>query len=198
MPDNSSLDTETDKPMRADARRNRARLLDVAEEVFAAEGLAASTETIARRAGVGTGTLFRHFPTKDALLSAIVLARVQRLAAAADDHLANDDPAAFTAFFAHMAEEIATKKAFTDLLAEDSREAAIADPDLVRHLRQTIGLLLARAQDAGAVRDDVQLPEIMALIVGAAHAVEHAGPDHDRRERILAIILDGLRAKVRR
>lgn len=188
-----------DKPLRADARRNRARILDAAEAIFAVEGAAASTETIAKRAGVGVGTLFRHFPTKDALLSAIVLARVRRLAATAEARLAADDPAAaFAAFFVHMAEEIATKRAFTDHLAEDSREAAIADPDLVRQLRQAIALLLARAQATGAVRGDVQFPEVMALIAGAAHAIAHIGPDHDRRDRILAIVLDGLRTGAQR
>jgi AcrR family transcriptional regulator len=181
-----------DKPLRADARRNRARILATAEEVFAAEGTNAATETIARRAGVGIGTLFRHFPTKEALLAAVVIARIEGLATTAEGYGDAPDPAAaFAAFFAQMVEAIVTKNAFTAPLLGESRAAAIADPALVGRLRGAIALLLARAQAVGAVRADVAIDEVMALIIGAAHAVEHSDPA--RREHLLAIILDGLR-----
>ena len=119
----------TDRPLRADARRNRARLLDVAEAVFAAKGTSASTEEIAREAGVGIGTVFRHFPTKEALLEAVFVGRLQRLADEAEAHLDADDPgAAFFAFFGSAVEQSATKTAFADALAQagvDVQEATL-------------------------------------------------------------------------
>src|ERR1700680_1105959 len=98
------------RPLRADAQRNRARLLDVAEVVFASKGIAASTEEIAREAGVGIGTVFRHFPTKEALLEAVFVRRLEQLAAHADALADAYDPgAAFFTFFSHVVELAVTQ-----------------------------------------------------------------------------------------
>src|SRR5260370_4133101 len=88
----SGLSTETPRAMRADARRNRARVLEVAQAVFATEGLAVPIDEIARRAGVGAGTVYRHFPTKEALFEAIVISRVERLTEEGGSLASAEDP----------------------------------------------------------------------------------------------------------
>jgi AcrR family transcriptional regulator len=184
--------SEGGRTLRADARRNRERLLRAAEDVFAAEGASASTEEIARRAGVGIGTLFRHFPTKEALVGAIVVARLRRLVEEADALAVGADPAtAFFEFFVRTVEDAEAKKSYSELLAEGFFEGAASE--LRRRLRRRIGTLLDRAKRAGTVRDDVGIPEVMNLLVGAVRAVEHAGADGDLRERTIRIVLDGLR-----
>jgi AcrR family transcriptional regulator len=179
--------------MRADARRNRARLLDAAEAVFAAKGSSASTEEVARAAGVGIGTLFRHFPTKENLLEAVYRARLRRMAEAARQLASSDDVG--QAFFEFLAEQVAhsgTKIAVADALAEAGIDVRTASADEGREVPEALGMLLERAQRAGAVRPDVGLPELMALLVGASRAVEHAAAE-DVRARLVGIILDGLR-----
>jgi AcrR family transcriptional regulator len=181
------------RPLRADARRNRARLLDAAEAVFAAKGISASTEEVARSAGVGVGTLFRHFPTKENLLEAVYRERLRRMAEAARELAAAEDLG--SAFFDFLAEQVAhsgTKIAVADALAEAGIDVRTASADEGQEVSEALGALIVRAQQAGAVRPDVGLPELMALLVGASRAVEHAASD-DVRARIVGIVLDGLR-----
>jgi AcrR family transcriptional regulator len=187
-------DAKEGRPLRADARRNRARILEAAEAVFGAEGACASTEEVARRAGVGIGTVFRHFPTKEALVEEIVLARVGRLVEEADALAAEGDPAtAFFAFFERTIEEAEAKKTYAEVLAGGFVDVEVGAPELHRRLRQGIGALLERAQEAGTVRYDVGVPEVMALLVGAVRAAEHAGRNRELRERTMTVFLDGLR-----
>ena len=182
------------RPLRADARRNRERLLKAAETVFAAEGSSASTEEIARRAGVGIGTLFRHFPTKEALVEAIIVSRIERLVEEAETLAAEGDPAgAFFEFFKRTVEESEAKKTYSEVLAGGFVDVEGAAPDLRRRLRRGINNLLMGAQQFETVREDVDIPEIMNLLVGAVRAAEHAGKDSDLRERTVGIFLDGLR-----
>jgi AcrR family transcriptional regulator len=178
--------------MRADARRNRERVLEAAEEVFGARGAAASTEEIARRAGVGIGTVFRHFPTKEALYEAIVVRRMSQLVE--DAPLDSDDAgAAFREFFARMVEVAATKKAFAESMAVvgDVRKSTA---DVGEEVRRTFALLLERAQQAGAVRSDVALPEVWILLAGACLSADHTD-DPALRSRALEVLFDGLRAR---
>jgi AcrR family transcriptional regulator len=181
-----------DRPLRADARRNRALLLEAAEAVFAARGVSASTEEVARTAGVGVGTLFRHFPTKEALLEAVFRERLQRMAEGLRDLGAADDLG--TAFFDFLSDAVAhsaTKVALADALAEAGIDAVVSARE--KHdLGGALGQALVRAQEAGAVRPDVGLPELIALLIGASRAAEHAGTD-PVRTRIIGVILDGLR-----
>ena len=164
-----------DRPLRADARRNRALLLEAAEAVFAARGVSAPTEEVARAAGVGVGTLFRHFPTKEALLEAVYRARLSRTSDELRDLGTAEDPgAALFGFLADAVAHSATKVAVADALAEAGIDVT------------------ASAQEAGAVRPDVGLPELIALLIGASRAAEHAGTD-PVRTRIIGVILDGLR-----
>lgn len=177
---------------RADARRNRARILAAAEKVFAEQGPSASTEEVARRAGVAIGTVFRHFPTKNDLLRAIMKDLLQRLTGEVTSLAADGDPAtALFTFFTRMVEQAAAKKTVIELLAENGIEAGVAGP--VQALRHGIKELLTRAQQAGAVRDDVQIAEVMALLTSICQGALHAGWDDDLQHRALTVIFNGLR-----
>ena len=136
--------------LRADAAVNRARILEAADQVFTANGAAASTEQVARQAGLGIGTIFRHFPTKEALLEELLRTRLTQLAAQADA-LASDEDAIFQ-FFAEFVAQASRKQALVTTLTA----AAIDVPALMtssgRGLRAAVAGLLTRAQEAGIVR----------------------------------------------
>ena len=179
--------------VRRDAQSNRARILEVAEEVFGRGGEAASTEEVARLAGVGIATVFRHFPTKAALLEAVLLERFGRLKARADALAGADDAGeAFFAYFRHMVEDSATKITIGEALMDTGAPAAGPIEQASADLRGALGVLLERAQKAGAVRADVELPEVYALLIGASRSAYYARLDSGVRDRTLAIIFDGL------
>ena len=181
------------RPLRADARRNRERLLAVAEEVFATKGTGASTEEIARQAGVGIGTVFRHFPTKEALLAAVFLGRFERLGEQARALSAAAEPGpAFFNFFTLVVDQASVKNTFADALEQAGVDVEGVTSGVSGQLGAALGELLRRAQAAGAVRGDLGVAELKALLVGASRAVEYAG-DPDTRSRTLAVFLDGLR-----
>ena len=177
--------------LRADARRNRARVLAAAATVFAAQGVGASTEEVARAAGVGVGTVFRHFPTKEALLLAVYEARLAELADEARALADADDPgAAFEAFFRTVVARSGTKLAVVDALA-------VVGIDVRTSAQQTglgaaLRVLLTRAQDAGRIRADIGIADVTALLAGASRAVQQATTD-DVRRRAVDIVLSGLR-----
>jgi AcrR family transcriptional regulator len=178
---------------RADARTNRARILEVADQVFGEGGESASTDEVARLAGVGIGTVFRHFPTKSSLLEAVLVRRLNHLREQAESLAdAADRGAAFFGFFAHMvaaaASKIAIAEALVDAGGDPRGEAAQASNDL----RRAVGVLLEHAQQAGAVRDDIELPELYALLIGTSRAAAFAHLDEEVRARTLAIVFDGL------
>ncbi|MEU6640964.1 helix-turn-helix domain-containing protein [Saccharomonospora sp. NPDC046836] len=189
-----------EKAIRADARRNRARILETAEAVFAAHGPAASTEEIARKAGVAIGTVFRHFPTKAELVEAVFVDRLSQLAASARQLAESDDAgAAFFDFFTTWAELSALKQSFADALANDGVDIQAAAergayPAVRTELAAAVETLLTRAQAAGAVRSDIGMRELNALLISVARAVEQVRDDPDVQRRLLCTILDGLRA----
>src|SRR5581483_4471365 len=161
----------TGKPMRADAQRNRARILDAAEDVFAEGGPDASTEEVARRAGVAIGTVFRHFPTKADLLRALMKRLLEQVAADAADRIAHGDPAtALFDFFTALVRRTAANRAVVHLL-----EVQLAGP--ITALSGAVEELLARAQRAGAVRADVRLDEVLALLESLCQGALHGGWD---------------------
>jgi AcrR family transcriptional regulator len=180
------------KRLRADARRNRARILAAAEAVFAEKGPSASTEQVAERAGVAIGTIFRHFPTKQDLLGAIMKDLLLRLTQEATSLATDGDPAAalFT-FFTHMVEHAAHQKTVVDLLAETGIDLQVADS--VQLLRQKIAELLNQSQQAGAIHQGIRLDEVIALLASTCQGALHAGWNHDLQQRTLAIIFNGLR-----
>lgn len=180
--------------MRADAHRNRTRVLEAAEEVLAAEGLSASMRTIAERAGVGLGTIYRHFPTQEALYQAIIVERMQQLVDEADTLLAAPDAgAAFFTFFTRIVASAANKKALADALADAGIDPKAGMADVSRDMRSAIEALLGRAQRAGAVRKDLRMPELLALLAAASLAAERNQWDDDLRERALGVMFDGFR-----
>jgi AcrR family transcriptional regulator len=182
--------------LRSDARRNRARILAAAEEVFSEQGPSASTEEVARRAGVAIGTVFRHFPAKDDLLRAIMKDLLQRLAGEAAALAADGDPAtALFEFFARLVGQAAAKKTVVDLLARAGTEVRVAEP--VQTLRGGIAGLLALAQQAGAVRQDARIAEVIALLTSTCQGALQSGWDDDLQRRVLAVIFDGLRPAAR-
>jgi AcrR family transcriptional regulator len=181
------------RPPRADARRNRARILEVAFESFAAEGLTVPVQEIARRAGVGTGTVSRHFPTKEALFEAIVLSRVEHLIAEAGRLMAAGDPgSAFFEYFSLLVAEGAANRGLADALsgAGFDLEGAAARRGL--DVAGTLRVLLTQAQQAGAVRSDIDAADVKALITGCL-AREHDAADAAARDRMTSVVCQGLR-----
>jgi AcrR family transcriptional regulator len=178
---------------RVDAEANRSRILDVAEQVFGAGGESASTEEVARLAGVGIATVFRHFPTKAALLRAVLVRRFDRLREQAEALLDTADPGtAFFDFFRHLVADAATKIAIGEALLDAGGDSDGEAAEASNGLRRAVGALLRRAQQAGAVRDDVELPEVYALLVATSRTAAHAGLDEEVRARALTIVFDGL------
>jgi AcrR family transcriptional regulator len=181
--------TAPDPPLRADARRNRQRVLDAARDAFAEAGRAVPLDEIAARAGVGPGTVYRHFPSKEALFQAVVTARVDDLVADARRRGTDTDPgAAFFGFLARLAAEGAAKRDTSD---------AIGVPGPVRAaLHDALALLLRRAQAAGAVRPGITASDLITILKGLFVAA-HDEPDPDRSARLLAVLTDGLRPPAR-
>ncbi|MBB5854443.1 TetR/AcrR family transcriptional regulator [Amycolatopsis umgeniensis] len=178
-----------DKPvLRADARRNRAKVLAAAEEAFAIDGLAVPLDEIARLAGVGAGTVYRHFPSKKALFQAVVLDRLEQFAREARELLTAEDPGeAFFDFFKRVVRQASLNRALCDALAETTGLGfkASAGTDF----RAALQALLTRAQVAGAVREDIDGEDLRALIAGCLAAERYSRPDR----HLVRILVDGLR-----
>ncbi|MEC3976821.1 TetR/AcrR family transcriptional regulator [Amycolatopsis sp. H20-H5] len=184
------------KPLRADARRNRARVLEAAESVFAARGTGAPTEEVARAAGVGVGTVFRHFPTKEELLKAVLFARLLRFADEADAVVAANSPDPGDAFFGFLAgwiEMAGAKNAYLEALSAAGIAVPTSGSVIGERLIGSLGVLLGRAQDAGAARKDLSAEELIPVIIGMAKGAEHVGDDPVRRARTIEIMFDALR-----
>ncbi|RKN18758.1 TetR/AcrR family transcriptional regulator [Micromonospora musae] len=174
------------RPRRADAQRNYDALLSAAREVFGESGVNASLEEVARRAGVGIGTLYRNFPSRRELFEAVYVDEVQALSRSVADvaHLSPWD--ALVAWLNRFVAYAATKRALREELAYDS--------EVFRRCRTEIYAagepLLSRAQQAGAVRPDTSFDDVVRLISGI---VAFQFPEPGQRDRVLAIALDGLR-----
>ncbi|MFC4588359.1 TetR/AcrR family transcriptional regulator [Sphaerisporangium corydalis] len=174
--------------MRADARRNRDQVIAAATAVIAEEGPDASLNEIARRAGVGPGTLYRHFPTRRELIAAVFRERVETLCAGADRLAAASPPGeALTAWMRAMLKHVLTDRGLATAMMDIG---PVAGFDCHALLRSTAGRLLTAAQAAGAVRPDLQVEELFQLITGIAHAT----PDLPHATRLLSLTLEGLHA----
>ena len=179
--------------MRADAERNKKLIVQAARKVFATAGLAAPIDEIARRAGVGTGTLYRHFPTKEALFEAVVIGRVEDLVEEARHLIASNDPN--TAFFKLLSQLIQHgdgHKDLMDALGKQSFDIQKSVPGLLAEMWNLVGQLLKQAQRAGTVRREVRLPHVQALVTAACTAIDQG--DGDGLECVVwTVISDGLR-----
>jgi AcrR family transcriptional regulator len=180
---------------RRDAVANRARLVAAADEVFSEQGLVAPVEQIAQRAGVGMGTLYRHFPSKAALIDAVFELHLYEVAAEAEQALADPDPwRGLCSFLEGAISRQARNRGFAEIVA-----VHIRDEELVGKARARVAPLLARlieaAQKAGALRGDVVYEDLSALLWTSGRivaATRDIAPEYWRRH--LALALDGLRA----
>ncbi|MBO2466123.1 TetR/AcrR family transcriptional regulator [Actinomadura violacea] len=180
------------RPLRADARRNRRRVLDAARAAFEAEGNLAQMEDIAKRAGVGVGTIYRHFPTKQALVDELTAEWMADGATKADDALAEPDPWDGIALFVRRSAEImlrnrGLREVFGDVGRLFDEEAPVQNHDLHRK----VAALLDRAHAAGVLRPDVGVNEFRALMCGLAVAITNTPPD--AHQTYADVILTGLR-----
>lgn len=181
------------RPLRADAARNRARVLEVAYQAFAEDGLSVPIDEIARRAGVGAGTVYRHFPTKQALYQAVAEARFGSLIERAESLLDADDPGeAFFGYFRMLISEGGADKGLAEALAGLGIDLEQLAPGAERRFKDVLGRLLTRAQEAGAVRPDIDVTDVKTLLVGC-HAMDRQHDDPNAAQRVAAIIRDGLR-----
>jgi AcrR family transcriptional regulator len=182
------------RPLRADALRNRGRILEAAEVVFAAEGIEAPVDSIAEKAGVGVGTLYRHFPTKEKLCEAILLDRLRALTEDARAQADAEDPvAAFFGFLEHFVELGESKRDLIVAVMGAGLDFDEAAAPVKAELSEAVGVLLRRAQDVGAVRADVTPTAVVSLVGATCHAAGHTNdaPALD----LLGIVCDGLRAQ---
>ena len=181
--------------MRADAVRNKKLIVQAAREVFATAGLAAPIDEIAQRAGVGIGTLYRHFPTKEALFEAVVIGRVDELVEAARRLIADNDPkTAFFTLLSNLVQHGDGHKDLMDALSKQSFDLQQAVPGLLAEMWTGVGQLLEQAQQVGTVRRDVQLSHVQALVSAACTAIDQGGGEGLERV-IWTVISDGLRPK---
>lgn len=185
----------SDRELRADARRNRERVLRTAQQLFATEGLDVSLDEIARRAGVGPGTVHRHFPTKEALYLAVATDQLEQLVAEAEALATTGDPAALFTLLSRMMASGAENATVKSALVAAEFDLRIAAPKVAADLTRHVADLLRRAHAAGAVRRDLTVEEVMALVAGAFAAIRHAGAETsgERSAHLAQIILDGIR-----
>ncbi len=188
----SVVDAAEERPMRADARRNRELLVTAARQVFSTQGAGASMEAIAKEAGVGVGTLYRHFPNRLDLVEAVYETDVEELWVTAQQVAADLEPwPAVEAFFDAFLRYARTKKT----LMSELHQAFEKNPDLRSRARGLIessfDLVVDRAKDAGAVRDDIDGSDVMQLV---SPVCTNASIEPEQAGRLLGMILDGLRA----
>lgn len=180
------------KHLRADAQRNRERLLTVAREVFAEKGVDAPLEEIARRAGVGIGTLYRHFPTRLDLVGAIYIDEVDALIRSADDLAVHGEPlVALRSWLERFVDYVATKRGLAGALEELRQSGALAQGQL--RINVALGSLLEAGQRTGELRADVQPADVVRALGGICMLSERTPPEREQTRRIIDLLVDGLR-----
>ncbi|MFI5777642.1 TetR/AcrR family transcriptional regulator [Nocardia sp. NPDC051570] len=187
----------TQRPMRADARRNYERIITYAREAFAEHGPQAPLDDIARRAGVGAGTLYRHFPHREALIEAVYRSTIEALSRRAFDLIDTVPPGESLRLWLHaQVDYVMNERSLAVTL-----KAAIDRDSETFTLCSTLvadaaGAVLRSAQDAGLVRDDIEPRDVLRLAHGIGAACEHAG--REAADRLLAVAWDGLRTTTSR
>lgn len=179
----------TARPLRADAAANRAKVVGAAREAFREHGFEVPLDEIARLAGVGPGTVHRHFPAKADLIDAVLASDVADLAAAAEAYVGDENPGeAFRTFLEHLIGAGAAAHELSHRLGRppDDVQRAVAEP--LASLNSALSVLRARAQQAGAVRADLDDTTVSAVIAAAhtAYTHEHGG------DKAMRVVLDGL------
>jgi len=193
---------------RKDVVRNHNRILEVAAEIFARDGIEASLDEIAAAAGLGVGTVYRHFPTKDALLDELFEGTLNELVATSEAALADPDPwVGFVRYMEAVVEAFVANRALEDVLREATRGQARLTASRER-LSAPVGELVERAKAAGALPPDfkpVDMAIIHAMLMAVMRGTEESGPNTwgsyfttDAWRRYLELILDGLSSQARR
>lgn len=178
---------------RADAARNRERLLDAAKTVFSQGGSGASLEAVAREAGVGIGTLYRHFPTRETLFEAVYRREVQQLSDLAEALLAEPSPSgALRRWLRSNVEFVATKKGMATALALSIDSTSDLTVTSVERLTAAVGALLERAAKAGEIRGDIGPEDVLRALIGMCYMHDRPGWQ-DSVLRMLDVFVDGLR-----
>lgn len=192
----ATTETSGPRPLRADARRNRQRVLDAAKVVVAEHGPDSSLDEIARRAGVGIGTLYRHFPTRQALLEAVFRDSTEQLADYGRDLLDSDDEPhdALRAWLHAQVEHAATHCALAAsvILTALDRDSDDDGGMPCEELRSTGAELLRRAQDAGMIRSDIDVDDVCRMGSAIAIATQEAPGGPVCAERLFTLMMDGL------
>lgn len=190
-----SLPVEPSRPtVRADARRNRERILTAAEAVVARDGAEASLEEVARRAGVGSATLHRHFPTRHALLEAVFHDRVAELCARAEDLAAGGDPgSALVQWLRALGAYAVSTRGLAGSLIESGRDAAPVHSETCAAMLTGAGeVLVQRARQAGAVRPEVTTVDLLTLVTAISLATEQGPHGATDADRLLVLALEGI------
>ncbi|MGY4158384.1 AcrR family transcriptional regulator [Bradyrhizobium sp. USDA 4461] len=186
---------ETVRKPRADAVRNRERVLEAAKAVFSAGGSEASLEAVARHAGVGIGTLYRHFPTREALYEAVYRREVEQLGDLAEQLQNAPEPvAALRRWLRANVEFVATKKGMVSALALVAAGSTELHAYSFDRLTKAIGTLLARAVAAGAIRDDISAEDVLRALIGMCYMHDQPGWQTNAL-RLLDVFVDGLRVQ---
>jgi AcrR family transcriptional regulator len=179
-----------ERPLRADARRNREKVLVAARAVFSENGRDAQMDDVARRAGVGVGTVYRHFPTKEALAEALVRERFEEIAGYAREALEREDAwQGFCELIWRAAERNAADMAFCEAVAFTDQSRVVEEVGLAR----STATLMERARAQGRMRADATVADVPMLMCGAG-SVMRMSPASDAWRRYLTLMLDGLRA----
>jgi AcrR family transcriptional regulator len=188
---------ERPRQARADAVRNRSRILQAAEQVFAEQGAGAGMDEVAAAAGFGVGTLYRHFPTKDALVTSVLIARLEQLAEVSEAYLGSDRPGdALFEFLGRFVETSKTKQDLIDAMSSgaDHDELFVTEATGVfERLNALVDELLKAAQAAGEVRADVTTSDVMGLTLGPCMAPANPFLADCCPDRMLSIVRAGIR-----
>jgi len=182
----------SERPLRADARRNRERVLEGAREVFAEHGRDAQMDDVAKRAGVGVGTVYRHFPTKEALVAALAVSLFERVLQAGRDALEQEDPwEALTSALWMGGETLSSDRAFTEIVGQTEMPFSV---ELQTEMYEVYSQLIERAIASGDLRPDIVMDDIPMFMcgIGMATVKPHCCPNAWRRH--LSVVIDGLKA----
>lgn len=191
MPGTGQPDVQPRRP-RADAERNRARLLDAARAAFAAGNATVTLDQIARDAGVGIGTLYRHFPSREALVEALYRKELADLCASAGDLLAAHPPEqALRAWMERFGGYVAAKREMADALRAVFASGAVTVPQARQQLTAAVQTILDAGITAGTLRDDVRADDIVATIVGMFTATSLAG-GREQLDRMFGLLMDAV------
>ncbi|MFJ2957342.1 MULTISPECIES: helix-turn-helix domain-containing protein [unclassified Streptomyces] len=179
--------------MRADAQRNYDRLLEEARQAFIVHGTDVALEDIARHAGVGIGTLYRHFPNRYSLMNAVFVREIDALGARSIELMSADDPTeALTSWLYAMA---AHSSAYRGMAAAIGEASDTQMPACKFKLRESGGQLLTRAQQAGAVREDIRIGDLLKLTYAVVQAAEKDSTEKGVFQRLMSIMMEGIRTR---